>query len=307
PIASQTVVMDLDEVKALYGIHITLGEGAVLPDYRLMGSLDGENYTILVDTTLRDAVTFAQGTRTTVSEALSGNYRYLKLLWLNAPSNSTVKTIAEIELFAEGKTPTAPKAPDVSALAALYHDLRKLNNSEKRYSAASFGKLSEALFAAGVLLGDPAYADARALTSAKDAIEQAYRALVERLGDPEEEMTAYISARENAASHDLRFVVSAEYLRLKPLQTLTLTAQFTTASGTKTATYTLDPNGTREFGLFRTATGGGKTYEAIGGHVLFGFVIKDIPQNGWTSLTLTVTSGDTVLLEAACTYDSLMA
>lgn len=102
PIGSQTIRMDMRQVKPVYGIRITLGRHAELPLYRIEGSCDKENWTILADTALREApVTENNGFRE-VCEHLSGEYRYIKLLWFGAGSNTAVKTIAEIALYAEG-------------------------------------------------------------------------------------------------------------------------------------------------------------------------------------------------------------
>ncbi|MBQ2279306.1 MAG: discoidin domain-containing protein, partial [Clostridia bacterium] len=101
PMASQTILMDLKKVKTVCGIRITLGKNAVLPTYRIEGSADRSGWTILADSKLREpSVTEKNGFRE-ISEAISGEYRYIKLLWLGAESNTSVKTIAEIALYAE--------------------------------------------------------------------------------------------------------------------------------------------------------------------------------------------------------------
>ena len=101
PIASQTILMDLQETKTVCGIRITLGKDAVLPPYRIEGSSDKEGWTILADTALREAKPTEAGGFCAVCEGLSGTYRYIKLIWFGADSNTVVKTIAEIELYAE--------------------------------------------------------------------------------------------------------------------------------------------------------------------------------------------------------------
>ena len=101
PMASQTILMDLKKEKTVCGIRITPGKNAVLPPYRIEGSADSSGWTILADSTLREpSVTEKNGFRE-ISETFSGNYRYIKLLWLGAESNTSVKTIAEIALYAE--------------------------------------------------------------------------------------------------------------------------------------------------------------------------------------------------------------
>lgn len=101
PIASQTILMDLRETKPVCGIRITLGRNAELPPYRIEGSVDQSGWTILADSSLREpSVTENDGLRE-VWEAISGNYRYIKLLWFGASGNTAVKTIAEIALYAQ--------------------------------------------------------------------------------------------------------------------------------------------------------------------------------------------------------------
>jgi len=101
PIASQTILMDLQESKPVCGIRITLGRGAELPPYRIEGSNNNNDWTILADSALREpSITENDGFRE-VFEAFSGDYRYIKLLWFGAGSNTAVKTIAELALYAE--------------------------------------------------------------------------------------------------------------------------------------------------------------------------------------------------------------
>ena len=111
PLCTQTVMIDLNEVRRLDGIYITLGERAYLPQYRIYGSSDGENWTVLTDTTLRPAQSVKFSGRTVVCEELSGDWRYLKLLWLSGQDNAAIKSIAEIELYAE-ELPKPPIDPE---------------------------------------------------------------------------------------------------------------------------------------------------------------------------------------------------
>lgn len=102
PIASQTISMDLGKIKHLCGIRITLGKNALLPPYRIMGSEDKVNWDILADKSLDGQA--VQPDNDVVEEALYGAYRYVELLWFGAAGNADVKTIGEIELFAEEDT-----------------------------------------------------------------------------------------------------------------------------------------------------------------------------------------------------------
>ncbi|MBO7406042.1 MAG: DUF4038 domain-containing protein [Clostridia bacterium] len=111
PIGSQTILMDLHELKGLSGINIRIGDNALIPRYRVEGSKDGSDWTILADATLRGANIVYTGDRPVVTEALSGNYRYIKLLWLNLGSNTADKSIAGIELYAGAPGPEETDDP----------------------------------------------------------------------------------------------------------------------------------------------------------------------------------------------------
>ena len=101
PIGTQTILMDLGGTERLYGINIKVGDNAVVPPYRIEGSVDGVTWTILANAALREKAVFSAGGKRVVSEALSGDFRYVKLLWLNVGSNDADKSIAEIELYAD--------------------------------------------------------------------------------------------------------------------------------------------------------------------------------------------------------------
>ncbi|MBO4326760.1 MAG: discoidin domain-containing protein, partial [Clostridia bacterium] len=111
PIGSQTILMDLGDVNHLYGINIKAGKKALIPNYRIEGSKDGKVWTIIADATLRDKNIVYTGDDRIVTEALSGNYRYVKLLWLNLGSNNADKSIAGIELFTCEATPEETEKP----------------------------------------------------------------------------------------------------------------------------------------------------------------------------------------------------
>ncbi|MBR5006024.1 MAG: DUF4038 domain-containing protein [Clostridia bacterium] len=100
PIASQTITMDLGSSSPLHGINIRVDADAIIPEYRIEGSADGLVWTVLADATIRDRNVFESGGQRVVSEPLSGEYRYVKLLWLNVGSNNADKSISEIELYA---------------------------------------------------------------------------------------------------------------------------------------------------------------------------------------------------------------
>lgn len=178
PIGSQTILMDLYESKELYGINIILGNNAIVPDYRIEGSTDGENWVILVDATLRDAQVYNTQDQKVVSEALSGSYRYIKLLWLNAGSNSDIKTIAEIALYADGETPEAPEFPDLSSLIELYKDSAAISNSDKTYTGTSYRSLILAIGNACEVIANRS-ATAADVEYAESTLNSAIRGLTE--------------------------------------------------------------------------------------------------------------------------------
>jgi hypothetical protein len=108
PIGSQTILVDAGSVRELRGINITAGENAVIPEYRIEGSADGNTWTILADATLRERnIVF----RNVVSEPLSGSFRYVKILWLGTGNNASDKTIAGVEIFAGDSADTASGEP----------------------------------------------------------------------------------------------------------------------------------------------------------------------------------------------------
>ncbi len=128
PIATQTVSMDLGTPSVLQGINIHVGNGAIIPEYRIEGSNDGIAWTVLADATVRDRNVFEVGGRRIVSEPLSGEYRYVKLLWLNVGSNNADKSISEIELFAGENAPSETGKPAGSGKTSV--------NTRKKITAA---------------------------------------------------------------------------------------------------------------------------------------------------------------------------
>ena len=78
---SQTFLLDLGECRNLSGIKVTPAENTVLPgSYRVEGSNDGKTWTILVNSEEREN----RKTETeAISDALTGAYRYVKLLLMN--------------------------------------------------------------------------------------------------------------------------------------------------------------------------------------------------------------------------------
>ena len=79
--ATQTMIFDLGDARALTHLTITPAEGTVIPTFRAEGSNDGRGWTILADTSLREAENPGAG-----SEPLRGTYRYVKILLHNPKS-----------------------------------------------------------------------------------------------------------------------------------------------------------------------------------------------------------------------------
>ena len=79
--STQTFLFDLGTPQKLTHLTITPAEGTIIPTFRVYGSNDGELWTILVDTDVREYHNPGAG-----SEPLQGTYRYVKILLLNAES-----------------------------------------------------------------------------------------------------------------------------------------------------------------------------------------------------------------------------
>ncbi len=300
-LSSQTLVMDLGEVKTLYGMTVILGPDATVPEYRIEGSLDGESWFILADATLRAPVGLTSASRVVMSEALSGSYRYVKLLWLG---DDSAKSISEIALYAEGATKSVAKA-STDLLLSTYNALKSLSNSDKDYTATSYRAFREALFTAAVTLMPKTAPTADEVAAVNTALLAAKDALVELLGE-QGTVTPYISYRQNGTSHDIRFVIAADLSVLAGKESVDVTVTFTGTKGKKTTTLTLSNDEDSDFVLCSTVKGAGKSYTGRANIGLFGLVVTGIPTNDWTSVTVSVTSGGTTLSEGSITYAELI-
>ena len=80
--ASQTIIYDLGAAYSLSHIAIVPTISTVLPDFRIEVSNDGVSWKIITNTVLREAKMSEDGTY--ISEKLAGDYRYVKILLLNA-------------------------------------------------------------------------------------------------------------------------------------------------------------------------------------------------------------------------------
>ena len=127
--STQTILMDLGTPHKLTHLTITPAEGTIIPMFRVYGSNDGELWTVITDTSAREYVNPGAG-----SEPLTGTYRYVKLLLLNAEavnvgqdkldtipyeamfnpmSNNSysVTRIADMKLYTDGEGTPTPDQP----------------------------------------------------------------------------------------------------------------------------------------------------------------------------------------------------
>lgn len=80
--STQTILYDLGAAYSLSHIAIVPTTGTVLPAFRVEASNDGVTWKIITNTALRDAKMSEDGTY--ISEKLAGDFRYVKILLLNA-------------------------------------------------------------------------------------------------------------------------------------------------------------------------------------------------------------------------------
>lgn len=80
--STQTIVYDLGAAYSLSHIAITPATGTALPAFRVEGSNDGTTWKIITNTALRDTKMSEDGVY--ASEKLAGDFRYVKILLLNA-------------------------------------------------------------------------------------------------------------------------------------------------------------------------------------------------------------------------------
>lgn len=78
---TQTIILDFGKLMDLTYLSCTPKTGTVLPGYRIEGSQNGKTWRILANTDVEDACLDGSGA---IAETLTGAYRYVKLLLLNA-------------------------------------------------------------------------------------------------------------------------------------------------------------------------------------------------------------------------------
>lgn len=79
---TQTIIYDLGAAYNLTQINIVPATETILPKYRIEGSNDGKSWNMIVNTALHDFT--LSDDKTYSQEALTGAYRYVKILLLNA-------------------------------------------------------------------------------------------------------------------------------------------------------------------------------------------------------------------------------
>ena len=188
--STQTVIMDLYESKDVYGVEIVPGKNSELFDYRIEGSDDKENWTIVTSSKLNGKNVFSDENGKVISEPIGGRYRYVKIIIMGASAKSTVKTIAEIKLYANGKTKDAPEKADVKELTEAYTTYKKTTNSSGKYSGGAY---RDFLVALGDAANTVSRADSVTQTEVNDALKAlnaAYKDMTEPKDEPDDETAA---------------------------------------------------------------------------------------------------------------------
>ena len=173
--STQTIILDMYEKKTVYGLEMIMGADSVLPEYRIEGSDDGKDWFILADATVRPINSTHEDGRNVLFEELSGQYRYIKVIIMGAQSGDSVKTIAEMKLYAEGPTAAAPDETDLSALTSLYRTCARIKNKKGEYDGGKYRNVLNALINAHGAIsggGDQATDDAayKTLQTAYDVL-----------------------------------------------------------------------------------------------------------------------------------------
>ncbi len=113
---TQTIIYDLGVPYDVTQINLVPATDTVLPKYRIEGSLDNKNWTIIVNTGIHDQTMSADGTY--YQEALTGSYRYIKILLLNAVSTNLSKA-GDIEYKTTINSHTNTQDPHVYSHTAI--------------------------------------------------------------------------------------------------------------------------------------------------------------------------------------------
>ena len=156
--STQTILLDMKEKKRVYGLDMILGLKVSPFNFRVMGSEDGENWSILSDTGISGLKSYKEYNRNVLSTGLSGVYRYIKIILMGSPSKETKKTLSEIKLYADEKIEDEVTETDIITEPVTDTDLVTDDDSsqkepEKHTGALPFilGAACTASVAAGVV------------------------------------------------------------------------------------------------------------------------------------------------------------
>ena len=151
--STQTILLDMKEEKQLFGLDLILGPAVSVFDFRVMGSVNGEDWRILSDTGISGLKTYKAEKRNALSAELSGVYRYVKVILMGTPSKDTKKGVSELRLYADVKpeeetTGTVPET-DITASSAESADEKTPYNG-KNVLPYIIGAVCAAAVVAGV-------------------------------------------------------------------------------------------------------------------------------------------------------------
>ena len=185
PESTHTFILDMFESKEVRGLDVVMGRDAVPPKYRIEGSQDGSDWFILVDAAVGNIKSYRSGEldRFVITEALSGQYRYIKLILMGGGGNNSVKTVSELRLFADGETALPPQAADDSSLLSLVGEFSALSNADNSFRNGRFRNFQAALSAASGVISKGAMATQAELDSAREALLLAYDVLTGKIPD----------------------------------------------------------------------------------------------------------------------------
>lgn len=113
--ASQTILTDLGEAQDLTHLVITPASGTIIPNIRVDASNDGIHWTVLVNNSLRENDIDANGN---VSEKLSGGFRYVKIILLNAKTlNDEEAANVNYRVFFNAQTKNSYSETEIADIA----------------------------------------------------------------------------------------------------------------------------------------------------------------------------------------------
>ena len=170
PESTQTFIFDLYEIKEVYGMNIIFGKNSTSPGCRVEGSEDGQSWYILSNSMISGEEPYMQGENAVRTEKLSGKYRYIKLLISGAPDKKSKKTVAEIQIFAEGKTNKSGNKIDIKPLLKAYNEYKNVNNKDGVYNDSRYRDFLLSMGDGAKLLSKPDAATEEEIKAAAEKI-----------------------------------------------------------------------------------------------------------------------------------------